>query len=169
MTEGVKHRAIKLPDLFRGKYIELDLKEKEKRKLIAELVDIVAKPSRIKDEKALYKAILEREKLGSTAIGNGVAIPHVKIKGIEKPLLILGRSAEGVDFDALDGEKTYLFFMLISPQEEIGLHLKILAKISHLVRDKFIVERLKKVKDKHEIFEIISGFERYFNKKYGRW
>ncbi|PIP20231.1 MAG: PTS fructose transporter subunit IIA [Candidatus Omnitrophica bacterium CG23_combo_of_CG06-09_8_20_14_all_40_11] len=161
MTEGVKHRDIKLPDLLKDKYIELDLKEKEKTKLIAELVDIVVKSSRIKDG-VLFKAILKREKLGSTAIGNGIAIPHVKIKGVKKPLLILGRSAEGVNFDALDGEKTYLFFMLISPQEEIGLHLKILAKISHLVKDKFVVERLKKVKDKHEIFEIISGFERYF-------
>jgi len=162
MTEEVKHSDIKLPDLLKEKYIELDLKEKEKTKLIAELVDLVAKPSRIKDEKALFKAILEREKLGSTAIGNGIAIPHAKIRGIKKPLLILGRSPEGVDFDALDGEKTYLFFMLISPQEEVGLHLKILAKISHLIKDKFVVERLKKVKDKHEIFEIISGFERYF-------
>ncbi len=162
MTEEVKHRDIKLPDLLKEKYIELDLKEKEKTKLIAELVDIVVKPSRIKDGEFLFKAILEREKLGSTAIGNGVAIPHVKIKGVKKPLLILGRSAEGVDFDSLDGEKTYLFFMLISSQEEVGLHLKILAKISHLVKDKFVVERLKKVKDKHDIFEIISGFERYF-------
>jgi fructose-specific phosphotransferase system IIA component len=161
MTEEVKHRDIKLPDLLKEKYIELDLKEKEKTKLIAELVDIVAKPSRIKDG-ALFKAILEREKLGSTAIGNGVAIPHVKIKGIKKPLLILGRSAEGVDFDSLDGEKTYLFFMLISPQEKFGLHLKILAKISHLVRDKFMVKRLRKVKNKHEIFPIIFDFERYF-------
>jgi PTS system nitrogen regulatory IIA component len=162
MTGGVKHRDIKLPDLLKEKYIELDLKEKEKTKLIAELVDIVAKPKRRKDGKALFKAILEREKLGSTGIGNGVAVPHAKIKGIKKPLLILGRSPEGVDFDSLDGEKTYLFFMLISPQEEVGLHLKILAKISHLVKDKFVVERLKKIKDKHDIFEIISGFERYF-------
>jgi len=162
MTEGIKYSDIKLPDLLKEKYIELDLKEKEKTKLIAELVDIVAKPNRIKDGKALFKAILEREKLGSTAIGNGVAIPHAKFRGIKKPLLILGRSAEGVNFDSLDGEKTYLFFMLISPQEEVGLHLKILAKISHLVKDKFTVERLKKVKGKHEIFEIISGFERYF-------
>jgi PTS system nitrogen regulatory IIA component len=161
MTEVVKHRDIKLPDLLKEKYIELDLKEKEKTKLIAELVDIVAKPSRIKDGKALCKAILEREKLGSTAIGNGVAIPHVKIEGIKKPLLILGRSPEGVDFDSLDGEKTYLFFMLISPQEEVGLHLKILAKISHLVKDKFIVERLRKVEIKAEIYPIISDFERY--------
>ena len=161
MTEGIKHSDIKLPDLLKEKYIELDLKEKEKTKLIAELVDLVAKSSRIKDGKVLFKAILEREKLGSTGIGNGVAIPHAKIKGIKKPLLILGRSPEGVDFDSLDGENTYLFFMLISPQEEVGLHLKILARISHLVKDKFIVERLKKAKDKHEVFEIISGFERY--------
>ena len=162
MTEGDKHRDIKLPDLLKEKYIELDLKEKEKTKLIAELVDIVVKSSRIKDGKAIFEAILEREKLGSTAIGNGVAIPHAKIKGIKKPLLILGRSTEGVNFDSLDGEKTYLFFMLISPQKEVGPHLKILAKISHLVKDKFNIERLKKITDKHEVFEIICGFERYF-------
>ena len=162
MEEEAKYGDIKLPDLLKDKYIELDLKEKEKPKLIAELVDMVAKPSRIKDRKAIFEAILEREKLGSTAIGNGVAIPHAKIKGIKKPLLILGRSTEGVNFDSLDGEKTYLFFMLISPQKEVGPHLKILAKISHLVKDKFVVERLKKIKDKHEIFEIISDFERYF-------
>jgi fructose-specific phosphotransferase system IIA component len=162
MPEEFKHRDIKLPDLLKEKYIELDLKEKEKTKLIAELVDIVAKSNQIKDKKGLFRAIFEREKLGSTAIGNGIAIPHAKIKGVKKPLLILGRSPEGVDFDSLDGEKTYLFFMLILPQEEVGLHLKILAKISHLVKDKFVVERLKKVKDKHAIFEIIFGFERYF-------
>lgn len=162
MTEGVIHRDIKLPDLLKEKYIELDLKEKEKTKLIAELVGIVVKFSRIKDGGILFKAILEREKLGSTAIGNGVAIPHAKIKGVKKPLLVLGRSSEGVNFDSLDGEKTYLFFMLISPQEEVGLHLKILAKISHFVRDKFNVERLKKIKTKHEVFEIISSFERYY-------
>jgi len=162
MTEGIKHSDIKLPDLLKEKFINLNLKEKEKTKLIAELVDILCVASRIKNKEVLFKAILEREKLGSTAIGNGVAIPHAKIRGIKKPLFILGRSLEGVDFDALDGEKTYLFFMLISPQKEVGLHLKILAKISHLVKDKFIVERLKKIKEKHEVFEIISGFERYF-------
>jgi len=161
MTEANQHRDIKLADLLKEKYIALDLQEKEKTKLIAELIK-VAKTGGIKNDKALFKAILEREKLGSTAIGNGVAIPHVKIKGIKKPLLILGKSAEGVDFAALDGEKTHLFFMLISPQEEVGLHLKILARISHLVKDKFIVKRLKKIKDKREVFEIISGFERYF-------
>ena len=162
MTDRAKHRDIKLPDLLKERYIALDLKEKEKTKLIAELVDIVIKSGRIKNREALSKAILERERLGSTAIGNGVAIPHAKIKGIKKPLLILGRSVGGVNFDSLDGEKTYLFFMLISPQEEVGPHLKILAKVSHLVKDKFVVERLKKIKDKHEIFEIISDFERYF-------
>ncbi|MFH0790960.1 MAG: PTS sugar transporter subunit IIA [Candidatus Omnitrophota bacterium] len=162
MTKEVKQMDIKLSDLLKEKYIELDLKEKEKTKLIAELADIVVKSSRIKDKKAVFKAILEREKLGSTGIGNGVAVPHAKIKGVKKPLLILGRSPEGVDFDSLDGEMTYMFFMLISPEEEVGLHLKVLAKIAHFIRDKFIVERLRKIKDKHEIFPIVFDFERYF-------
>lgn len=158
--DKTKVKDIKICELLKDKYIELNLKEKDKIKLIAELVDLIGKSRKIKE--GILKAIVEREKLGSTAIGNGVAIPHVKIKEVKKPLLILGRSAEGVDFDSLDGQKTYLFFMLISPQEEVGLHLKILAKISHLVRDKFNVERLKNIKDKKELFAIISDFERYF-------
>ncbi len=161
MTPVDEHSDTKLSDLLKEKHIELNLKEKEKPKLIAELVDIVAKSNNINEKKVLFRAILERERLGSTAIGKGLAIPHAKIKGIKKPILILGRSFEGVDFDSLDGEKTYLFFLLISAQDEVGLHLKILAKIAHLARDKFHVERLKKIKDKKEFSEIISDFERY--------
>lgn len=160
--DETKVKDIKICELLKDKYIELNLKEKDKTKLIAELVDLVRESRKIKNKKAIFEAIVEREKLGSTAIGNGVAIPHAKIKGIEKLILILGRSTEGVNFNSLDGEKTYLFFMLISPKEEVGSHLKILARISHVIKDKFTVERLKKIKIKAEVFPIISNVERYF-------
>lgn len=157
------NKELKISALLKGKYIELNLKEKEKLGVIAELVNLVCRSGKIRDRKALFEAIVEREKLGSTAIGNGVAIPHVKIKGIKKPILVFGRSAEGVDFNSLDGEKTYIFFMLISPQEDVGTHLKILARVARLMKDKFTVKHLKDVKNKYEIFPIISDIERYLN------
>jgi mannitol/fructose-specific phosphotransferase system IIA component (Ntr-type) len=123
-TQGIKHRNIKLPDLLKGKYIELDLKEREKTKLITELVDKVPKHSRIKNGGVLFKAILGREELGLTAIGNGVAIPHVRLREVKKPILILGRFLEGVDFDALDWEKTYLFFCSFRLRKKLGFILK---------------------------------------------
>lgn len=156
-------KDLKISALLKDKYIELNLKEKERLEVIDELVNLAAKSSKIRDKKALFETIVEREKLGSTAIGNGVAIPHAKIKGIKKPMLVFGRSAEGVDFNSLDGEKTYIFFMLISPQENVGTHLKILAKIARLMKDKFTVKHLKDVKNKYEIFPIISDIERYLN------
>jgi len=152
-------KEIDLSSLIKPKYIVLSLKQNKKTGIIKELADLANKYIRLKNNKVLLNAILERERLGSTALGNGIAIPHAKIKNLKKPLLILGRAEEGVDFDSLDGEKTYLFFLLISPQDKVGLHLKILAKISHLIKDKFIIELLKKAKDKNEILKIISNFK----------
>lgn len=149
---------IKLSNLIKFKYIYLNLKERKKNKVIQEIVRFI---KGIRNKSVLVKAILEREKLGSTAIGSGVAIPHAKIKGIKNPLVIFARSSVGVDFNSLDGEPTYIFFLIISPQEEVGIHLKILSKISHLVRDKFIVDLLKKAKDKKEVLKIIAYFEEY--------
>jgi fructose-specific phosphotransferase system IIA component len=155
----MQNKDIDLSDLLKKKYIELNLKEKKKIALINELAELVVKSCGIKDRKSIFKAILEREKLGSTAIGKGVALPHIKIKNVKKPLLIFARSKEGVDFDSLDGEKTYLFFMLVSPQQNVGIHLKILAKISHLIKDKFVIEWLKKAETKEQVLKIISDFK----------
>lgn len=160
--DGASGQDIKISELLEDKYIELDLKERAKKEVICKLAEVIAKSGRIKNKNVILKAVMAREKLGSTGIGNGVAIPHAKLKSIKKPLLVFGRSVEGVDFDSLDGEKTYLFFMLISPQEEVGIHLKLLARISHVIRDKFTVGRLRKIKIKEDVYSIISDVERYF-------
>lgn len=155
-----KNRDIRLSSLLKEKLIALDLKEKNKKKLISELIDLVARSGKLKDKKVLLRAIWERERLGSTGIGNGVAIPHAKSKAVKDLVLAFGKSREGIDFGALDGEKVYLFFLLASPQDFIGEHLKILASISRLIKDKFTVELLKKAKDKKEIIKIISSHEK---------
>lgn len=154
-TEG----SVKLSALLKEKFINLELKEKTKNKIIAELVSLLATSGRLKDKKKLLSAIVKREKLGSTGIGNGVAIPHTRSDQVKDFVIAFARQSEGVDFGALDGEKTYLFFILTSPEANVGGHLKILAEISRLVKDKFIVERLKRAKDKKEILKIIATYE----------
>ncbi len=147
---------INISDLLKGKYIELSLHADSKKGIITQLVDLSAKSGKIKNKKAFLKAVLERERLGSTGIGNGVAIPHAKSKEVKGFVLAFARVEEGIDFGALDGEDTSLFFILASPEEEVGRHLKIMANISRAVQDKFIIERLKKAKEKKEVLEIIS-------------
>lgn len=155
-----KIREIRLSGLLKEKYINLSLKAQDKKKILLELADEVAKSSKLRDKKAFVKALLERERLGSTGIGNSLAIPHAKINEVKDFILVFGRKEEGVDFGALDGEKTFLFFILASPKNEVGGHLKIMAKISHLAKDKFVIESLKKAKDEKAILKIISANER---------
>lgn len=164
MSTALDTKDIILCDILKQKYIELDLKGKEKKQLLAELVDLISKSGKLKNKKYLLDALLEREELGSTGIGNGVAIPHAKIDGVKEPMLAFGRAPEGVDFNSLDGEKTYIFFALISPKEEVGKHLKILAKISHIIKDKFTVNLFKKVKNAEEVLKTLSDAENHLNR-----
>lgn len=160
----VDSASIKLSSLLKDSSIELNLEGKNKAQIISELVELIAKSGKFKNKKALADALNEREKLGSTAIGNGVAVPHAKIEGIKQTVLALGRSTSGVDFNSLDGEKTHLFFMLMSPKDDIGAHLKILAKISHLIKDRFMVGLFKKATSKKEVLGIISNLEKTLNR-----
>jgi fructose-specific phosphotransferase system IIA component len=156
-----KAKEIKLSNLLKEKFINLTLDGETKEEVVAELVKLIAQSKKLKSKKTFYNAILEREGLGSTGIGNGVAIPHAKTKVADDFIIAFARKDEGIDFGALDGEKTFLFFILASPKEEIGGHLKILAEISRLVKDKFIVELLRKAKDRKEILKIIADVEKY--------
>ena len=121
---------IRLSKLLKENLINLDLDCKNKPDIVNDLVELLSKSRRIRNKKAFFKAIMEREKLGSTGIGNGVAIPHAKCGGVGDFILGFARQDTGIDFGALDGEKTYLFFALASSRNEVGGHLKILAEIS---------------------------------------
>jgi fructose-specific phosphotransferase system IIA component len=155
----MENSRVRLSALLKEKYILLNLEEDNKKKLIGKLVDLIATSGKLKDKKAFLHLILKREKLGSTGIGNGVAIPHAKSEQVKDFIMAFARQDKGIDFGALDGEKTYLFFILASPESNVGGHLKILADISRLVKDKFIVDRLKNAKDKKEILRIIATYE----------
>lgn len=129
--------------------ISCELKSKLKEDIIRELVALLVKSGAIKEKDVhkLVQVLLEREALGSTGIGQGVAIPHGKSGGVTKLVAAFAVSKEGVDFDALDGEPVYLFFLLIAPEDSAGPHLKALARISRLLKDKHLRDSLRHAAD----------------------
>jgi PTS system nitrogen regulatory IIA component len=104
----------------------------------------------------IYQVLLEREKLGSTGVGDSVAIPHGKLKRAEDLTMVFGRSIKGLDFDALDGRKVHLFFLLIAPEEAYGMHLKMLGRISRILKDPAVRKRLLEAPDVAAIYGIIQ-------------
>lgn len=147
---------MKISDFLEEKAVTADLKATDKEGVLRELVGLLAKAGVIKDEEEIVQILLEREALGSTGIGNGIAIPHGKSDSVKQLTAAFGVSRTGVDFDSLDGEPVYLFFLLVAPEEAPGPHLKALARISRLLRDKFFRDRLKAAPDKKTILKIIK-------------
>lgn len=103
----------------------------------------------------LLRILKERERLGSTGIGDGIAIPHGKLKQAKEPLLAFGRSLAGVDFNALDGRRVNLFFLLVAPEDAVGIHLKMLARISRILKDPAVRKGLMEAPDAAAICRII--------------
>jgi PTS system nitrogen regulatory IIA component len=103
----------------------------------------------------LLNVLLERERLGTTAIGEGIAIPHGKLPGLKSVVAVFGRSLTGIDCDSLDGGLTQLFFLLVAPEDSAGIHLKALARVSRLLKDKAFRERLLQADSQADLFQII--------------
>ena len=108
------------------------------------------------DPKVLYRALEERERLASTAIGDGIAIPHGKLDSVDHLLGALGRSVSGIAFDSIDGKPTHIVFMLVAPLNSAGVHLKALARLSRLFRDANFRQRLLDAPDSATMFQTIA-------------
>jgi PTS system nitrogen regulatory IIA component len=139
----------------------LDLKSATKEAVIRELVGYLESSSKIKNPDSVIHALMEREKLGSTGIGQGVAIPHGKSDGTQNLVAALGVSKKGVEFESLDGEPVHVVFLLVSPPDSSGQHLKVLARISRLLKDKFFRQAIKESKSPSEIQKIIREEDEY--------
>lgn len=133
-----------------------DLISQNKKCVLEELATPVARIARV-DFAELVQVLLERERLGSTGIGMGIGIPHGKLKSLDSLVLGFGRSRKGVDFDSLDGKPVHLFFMLITPENSTGLHLKALARIARMLKNELFKEKLVRAKDADEIISIIQA------------
>jgi len=149
---------MKVMDFLSKGAIVAELKSSKKEDVIKELVDalIIGGEIEKRHRNKLIDALMSREELGSTAIGQGVAIPHAKSDCVSKLVAAFGLSSKGVDFDSLDGEAVYILFLLVAPQDSAGPHLKALARISRLLKDKYFRDNLKGCKDDKSIIKIIT-------------
>ena len=143
-------------DMFKKEYIIEDLKAKSKRAVLAELSEIFTHYHSGIQSEAMVEVLLDREKLGSTGIGDGIAIPHGKLKGLDNLVISFGRSREGIDFDAIDGKPVHIFFLLMAPESSTGQHLKALAKISRMLKDQEFRSSLMSAKNADELYRKIA-------------
>jgi fructose-specific phosphotransferase system IIA component len=126
--------TMKLHNLLIRDMIIEELDSQDREGALREMVNFLKKKKKVNKEKELYEKLLQREELGSTAIGEGVAIPHCKIKGVKSPIILLAISKKSVDFQSLDGKPSNIFFLVVSSPENPSLNLQILAAIASLVR-----------------------------------
>ena len=156
---------MKISDFLCAKAVSVDLEATNKKELIEEMVGLLVKANAIekKLKTKIIEALMAREALGSTAIGQGIAIPHGKCENVTKLTAALGISKKGINFDSLDGEPVYIFFLLIAPVDSAGPHLKALARVSRLLKDKYFRESLRTSKDKKEILELVSREDAQLN------
>ncbi|MGB1718379.1 MAG: PTS sugar transporter subunit IIA [Candidatus Latescibacterota bacterium] len=137
----------------------VDLKGDTKEEIIAELVASLSASEAISDRDKVLQAVLEREKIMSTGIGDGIAIPHGKSDSVVKLVAALGTQRRGVDFEALDGEPAYVFFLLVSPANVSGPHIKALARISRLLKNDDFKKKLITASSPEEIISAIRAEE----------
>jgi PTS system nitrogen regulatory IIA component len=152
---------MKILDVLPREAILADLKSKDKKAVIEELVAPVAKACGT-NHKDIVRVLMERERLGSTGIGGGIGIPHGKMKDLEALVLGFGLCREGVDFESLDGRPTHIFFLLLTPENSTGVHLKLLARISRVLKNDTFKQRLLNAADADEIYAIIKEEDEEF-------
>lgn len=153
---------MKIMDFLNEKAVSADLEAKDKNGIIRELVDLLVKAGELKpkDKETVVKTLFNREALGSTGIGQGVAIPHGKCESIKELVGAFGVSRSGINFDSLDGEPANIFFLLLAPIESSGPHLKALARISKLLKDKYFRDSLKNAETEKAVLRIIKEEDR---------
>ncbi|NIM59270.1 MAG: PTS transporter subunit EIIA [Candidatus Aminicenantes bacterium] len=141
-----------------------ELQSENVENVLKEMVKFLKKKNKITKEKELYEKLIQREKLGSTAIGEGVAIPHCKMKGIRNPIVMLAVSKKNVDFRSLDGKPSHVFFLVVSSPDNPTVNLQILASIAHLVRkSSSLVKKILNAKNTGDVLDIVTEEEEKLN------
>lgn len=156
--------TLKLQNLLMQDMIITELEYQDRESAIKEMVNFLKRKNRISKKKELYDKLFQREELGSTAIGEGVAIPHCKMKGVKDPIVLLAISKNGVNFHSTDGKPSHVFFLVVSSPDNPSLNLQILAAIAHLVRkSRSLVKKVLKAKNINTILDVIYEEEEKLN------
>ena len=155
---------MKISNLLAQDMVISDLEHQERDDVLKEMVSFLKRRNRISKEKSLFEKLVQRENLGSTAIGDGVAIPHCKMKSVTEPIVLLAISKRGVDFQSMDGSPSHIFFLVVSSPENPSLNLQILAAIAHLVRKaETLFKRVLEAKNVPAILDVIREEEDKIN------
>ncbi|MEW6374584.1 MAG: PTS sugar transporter subunit IIA [Thermodesulfobacteriota bacterium] len=147
---------VKLLDYLKEEWVIPDLQGTDKRSILKELSSVLVKPCQMASSEELVQILLDREKLGSTGIGEGIAIPHGRLKKVKNFFISFGRSIKGVDFDSIDQNPSLLFFLVIAPENSAVENLKLLGRIVTLLKDTSFKKRLIGARSQKELFQIIA-------------
>jgi fructose-specific phosphotransferase system IIA component len=150
---------MKLSKFCSEELIAFDLKSTGKNDIIRELVDMAAQSNLVKDGEELYRDVVERENLVTTGVGYGVAFPHAKTRATRGIVIAFGRSDAGVDFDAMDKKSVHLFFLIAAPEDAIGAHLNVMARLSFIMKSEENRRKLMEVQSPGELLQIIDTVE----------
>lgn len=148
--------TLKIFQYLKPNLILSDLQAQDKDGVLTELANRITDQSPGLDAHEILQVLLDRERLGSTGIGEGFAIPHGKIKSIDRMIIAFGRSRQGIPFDSMDGKMAFYFFVLIAPEDSAALHLKALAKISRFIKNSSFKESLSRASNREELERIIQ-------------
>jgi PTS system nitrogen regulatory IIA component len=146
---------MQLDQILKLEFINADLSAGNKNDALAEMVDTIIRGGIKLDNSITVNILKQRESLGSTGIGEGVAIPHGKTAAVNYIIIAFGRSIRGISYDALDGKPVHLLFLLLAPENSAGQHLKILAKISRMMKEADFRQRLLEAKSSMDLYKII--------------
>ena len=139
--------------------VKVPLEGKDKRSVIAELVNLLDTDGRLQDKNAVLQAVFMREQTRSTGIGSGIAIPHGKCQGVKKLVMAIGLTSEPLDFESVDSKPVKIIILLVSPANETGPHIQALAKISRLMLDEEFRHRLEQADSGEQLYELLSSKE----------
>ncbi|MBN1481176.1 PTS sugar transporter subunit IIA [candidate division KSB1 bacterium] len=152
-----------LKDLLTTEVIKIPLESDEKFQIIEEMVDILNKAGRVQNRDMVLNAVMDRERIMSTGMGDGVAIPHAKTDGVKELVAAFGVTKQNIDFQSIDRKPVRIIFLLAGPTDQTGPHLKALSRISRLVHRKEFRDKLAAVHSADEVIEAISQEEqKYF-------
>jgi PTS system nitrogen regulatory IIA component len=147
---------MKITDILKKEFIIENLVSADKASVLEELSLFLKSKGLVPEKENLLNALMEREKLGSTGIGENVAIPHAKSSEIDQIVTIFARSIKGVEFDSLDKKPVHFIYLVLAPEKSSGQHLKVLARISRLLKNKSLREAIMNASETNQIYSIIA-------------
>ena len=150
---------MKLSKFSEEDLVSFDLKTTTKNEVIRELVDLASGSPMVRDRDKVLQAVLEREKLVTTGVGYGVAFPHAKTRALKGIVIAFGRSEKGIDFQAMDKKPVRLFFLIAAPEDAIGAHLNVMARLSFLMKSADNREKLLAARTAGEVFMVLDSLD----------